>query len=69
MTYLWKEGSIKGEGKWGRNVFSKFSLLLLEPKSNQTDEGAHGYQKQLESVTASAHLRITNLIVTFEAQK
>ena len=28
-----------------------FSMLLLKPKSNQTDEGAHGYQKQLESVT------------------
>src|SRR5690606_40461908 len=33
------------------------SLLLLRRKSNQTDEGAHGYQKQLESVNASAHLR------------
>ncbi len=32
-------------------------MLLLKRKSNQTDEGAHGYQKQLESVTASAHLR------------
>src|SRR5690606_21578413 len=36
---------------------ANISSLLLEPKSNQTDEGAHGYQRQLESVKPLAHLR------------
>ena len=48
---------------------AKNSLLLLEPKSNQTDEGAHGYQKTTRIRNASAHLRIIDLIVTFGAQK
>src|SRR5690606_4715448 len=54
--YLWK--MLVGEPLEGVKYFSEgFSLLLLEPKSNQTDEGAHGYQRQLESVKPSAHLR------------
>ncbi len=56
IFYLWK--MLVGEHLEGVKYFSaKFSSLLLEPKSNQTDEGAHGYQKQLESVKPSAHLR------------
>ncbi|WP_409151367.1 hypothetical protein [Sphingobacterium sp. BS-2] len=38
-------------------IFLEGIFVAFEAQKYQTDEGAHGYQKQLESVKASAHLR------------
>ncbi|GEM_PF-1816729 len=55
--FLFMENACRGIPGRVKSFSAKFSSLLLEPKSNQTDEGAHGYQRQLESVKPSAHLR------------